>query len=83
MNTYNWIELLLVPITSIVTWGATRGKRRNDALKDMQETMDMLVSKNAELCEEIVKLRQENAELKAEIMAMKAEINRRSDEAEA
>ena len=52
-------------------------------MKDMQETMDMLVSKNAELCEEIVKLRQENAELKAEIMAMKAEINRRSDEAEA
>lgn len=46
MDIYHILEPLLVPITSLVTWLATRGKRRNDAIGELQATVDMLVQKN-------------------------------------
>ncbi len=75
MNAYEWITTALVPITNIVTWFAARRKRRNDAITQMQATIDMLVLKNNELVEEVTKLRIENVELKSKICDMESTIN--------
>ena len=57
--------------------------RRNDTIKALQTTVDMLVQKNTELYDEIMRLRQENDTLRDqgierdnEIESLKAEIER-------
>ncbi|MCQ2383565.1 MAG: hypothetical protein MJZ96_01610 [Paludibacteraceae bacterium] len=62
-------------ITGVVGWFASSRKRRNDALSEMQESIDLLAQKNNDLIEEITKLRIENSSLKAEIEALRAEVN--------
>jgi hypothetical protein len=83
MTTYEWITTSLVPITGIVSWIAGSRMRRNDTIKALQTTVDMLVQKNTELYEEIMRLRQENDTLRDqgikrdnEIESLKAEIER-------
>lgn len=74
MNIYNWIELLLVPITSLVTWLLSARSRRNTAIGELQETINLLAEKNNDLYEEVVKLRAENATFRALIEKQNAEI---------
>ena len=81
MTTYEWITTLLVPVTGVVSWLAGARMRRNESIKALQTTIDMLNERNRELYEEQVKLRDENTELKAmlssnrkEIESLKAEI---------
>ena len=69
-------------VTGVVGWFASGLKRRNDALHEMQESIDMLSAKNAELIEEIIRLREENSGLKAEIAAMRAELEVMKNERE-
>ena len=83
MTTYEWITTFLVPVTGIVSWIAGSRVRRNDTLKAMQTTVDLLVQKNRELYEELLRLRQENDALRDqgikrdnEIESLKAEIER-------
>lgn len=83
MTTYEWITTFLVPITGIVSWIAGSRMRRNDTLKAMQTTVDLLVQKNRELYEELLRLRQENDLLRDqgikrdnEIETLKNEIER-------
>lgn len=83
MTTYEWITTFLVPITGIVSWIAGSRLRRNDTLKAMQTTVDLLVQKNRELYEELLRLRQENDMLRDqgikrdnEIETLKNEIER-------
>ena len=75
---YAWVSLLLVPVTSaitwFVTWKTTKNKRQNDAISNLQSTVNMLLEENAKLYKEtlenraeIVKVRQENAGLKAQL----------------
>ena len=62
----------LVPIlTAAAGWLAGKRKRRNDALKSMQDSIDILSTENKRLIEdlttvnrEVVALRRENGELK-------------------
>lgn len=63
-DAYGWISLFLVPVTGIVSWLAARRTRNNSTLQQLQQTIDMLVKKNAELYEQLVEVRNENAELK-------------------
>lgn len=83
MTTYEWITTFLVPVTGIVSWLAGSRLRRNDTLKAMQTTVDLLVQKNRELYEELLRLRQENDMLRDkgikrdnEIEMLKTEIER-------
>lgn len=83
MTTYEWITTFLVPVTGIVSWLAGARMRRNESIKALQTTIDMLNERNRELYEAQVKLRDENSELKAmlssnrhEIEGLKAEIER-------
>lgn len=56
------ISIALTPISSIVTWVVARRARNNDMLQKMQKTIDLLVEKNRELYEEVVRLRDKLAE---------------------
>ncbi len=83
MTTYEWITTFLVPVTGIVSWLAGARMRRSDTLKAMQTTVDLLVQKNRELYEELLRLRQENDMLRDqgikrdnEIETLKTEIER-------
>lgn len=51
---YMWVSLLLVPISSVISWFVGRRQRNNDTIQKMQETIDMLVQKNSELYAKIV-----------------------------
>ena len=56
------ISIALTTISSIVTWIVARRARNNDMLQKMQKTIDLLVEKNRELYEEVVRLRDKLAE---------------------
>ena len=51
---YMWVSLLLVPISSVISWFVGRRQRNNDTIQKMQGTIDMLVQKNSELYAKIV-----------------------------
>ena len=65
----------LVPlVTAAAGWLAGSRKRRNDALKSMQDSIDILSKENKHLIEEltavnreVVALRKENGELKTSV----------------
>ena len=73
--TISLITDCLVPmITAAAGWLAGKRKRRNDFLKNMQESIDILSLENKRLIEdltivnrEVVALRKENGELKTSI----------------
>ena len=72
----NFITLLgyiLTPIAAVVTWLASRKKQRNDFLKDMQASIDLLADENKKLMAEIIAVRGENKNLMIEIIAVKSE----------
>lgn len=56
------ISIALTPISSVVAWVVARRARNNDMLQKMQRTIDLLVEKNRELYEEVVRLRDKLAE---------------------
>ncbi len=74
-QTISIITDCLVPlITAAAGWLAGKRKRRNDFLKNMQESIDILSLENKRLIEdlttvnrEVVALRKENGELKTSI----------------
>lgn len=74
MDIYHIIELLLIPLTSIVTWLATRRKRRNDAICELQDTIDMLVLKNGTIYKELLETRKELIETRKELADARVKI---------
>ena len=74
-TTISIITDCLVPmITAAAGWLAGKRKRRNDALKSMQDSIDILSMENKRLIEdlttvnrEVVALRRENGELKTSV----------------
>ena len=67
-------ECLVPMITAAAGWLAGKRKRRNDFLKNMQESIDILSLENKRLIEdlttvnrEVVALRKENGELKTSV----------------
>ncbi len=73
----DWLELLniLIPVvTGAVGWIVGTRKRKNDFLHEMQDSIDMLSSKNKELLEELVSMRKENAKLHGEIDMITTEL---------
>ena len=72
----------LVPmITAAAGWLAGSRKRRNDALKSMQDSIDILSTENKRLIEdlttvnrEVVALRRENGELKTEVQDLRKQM---------
>lgn len=75
MTTYEWITTFMVPVTGVISWLAGARMRRNENLRTLQTTIDLLVEKNKELYEEILRLRQENDTLRDEGVKRDNEIN--------
>lgn len=81
------MDLALPVITGVAGWWTGRRKQKNDFLSDLQSSIDLLSSRNAELVERVttlnstvIGLKAENASLKAEIKAVREENQQMSDE---
>lgn len=68
------IGYLIAPATGAVSWIASSRMRRNDAINRLQQTVDALVAKNADLTQMVINLRSENAALQQGQTEMKREL---------
>jgi len=60
------VNILIPCVTGIAGWFVGRKKQRNDFLKELQESVDLLAQKNKLQMEEILKLRDEVVILRSE-----------------
>lgn len=75
METLTFIGTYIIPLfTAVVGWIVGSNKRKNDFLKDLQASINLLSAENKRLLEEItnanaeiVAVRKENEELKASV----------------
>ena len=88
MEALTFIGAYIVPLfTAAVGWIVGSRKRRNDFLKDLQASIDLLSSENRKLLaditsvnSEIVAVRKENEELKASVDRLCTENSQLKDE---
>ena len=73
---------ILAPITAVVTYYASRKKRENDFLSNLQSSIDLLTTKNKDLYAEMIAMREENLHLRTEITAIRADNKRLREEVE-
>lgn len=67
------VEQVATPvITAVIGFFTGHRKRRNDSLKDLQASIDLLTSKNVELIDETIKLRSQIVDLREENLELKA-----------
>ena len=59
MTLYEWITTALVPLTGIVSWLAATRLRKNNALGQLQETINMLVGENKNVYQVLADTREE------------------------
>ena len=88
METLAFIGTYIIPLfTAAVGWIVGSRKRKNDFLKDLQASIDLLSSENRKLLaditsvnSEIVAVRKENEELKASVDRLCTENSQLKDE---
>ena len=59
MSLYEWITTALVPLTGIVSWLAATRLRKNNALGQLQDTINMLVGENKNVYQVLADTREE------------------------
>lgn len=74
MTTYEWVTTALIPVSSVVSWAAGSRMRRNDTIRAMQTTIDMLAEKNNQLYTENQELKKEVSDLRTDGIRRDAEI---------
>lgn len=88
METLTFIGTYIIPLfTATIGWIVGSRKRKNDFLKDLQASIDLLSSENRKLLaditavnSEIVAVRKENEELKASVDRLCTENSQLKDE---
>ncbi len=88
METLTFIGTYIIPLfTAAIGWLVGSRKRKNDFLKDLQASIDLLSSENRKLLAdimavnaEIVAVRKENEELKASVDRLCTENSQLKDE---
>ncbi len=88
METLTFIGNYIIPLfTAVVGWIVGSRKRKNDFLKDLQASINLLSAENKRLLEEItnanaeiVAVRKENEELKASVDRLCTENSQLKDE---
>ena len=88
METLTFIGTYIIPLfTAVVGWLVGSRKRKNDFLKDLQASINLLSAENKRLLEEItnanaeiVAVRKENEELKASVDRLCTENSQLKDE---
>ncbi len=88
METLTFIGTYIIPLfTAVVGWIVGSRKRKNDFLKDLQASINLLSAENKRLLEEItnanaeiVAVRKENEELKVSVDRLCSENSQLKDE---
>lgn len=88
METLTFIGTYIIPLfTAAIGWAVGSRKRKNDFLKDLQASINLLSAENKRLLEEItnanaeiVAVRKENEELKASVDRLCTENSQLRDE---
>ena len=68
------LNIIFPPVCAAIGWLAGSQKRKNDFLRDLQNSVNMLTDENARLLKELIAMRNENATLIANQDQMKIEI---------
>lgn len=61
------VSVAATPLAAVLSYFAGKKKRQNDFLQDLQTSIDMLAKKNAELLDELVKVKEQNVQLKVSV----------------
>ena len=69
-------------LSGLFTWLASRRKRNNDMLRELQSSINMLSEENRKILQENVQLRRENADLKSNQEEMIIRLSRLTKEVE-
>jgi predicted RNase H-like nuclease (RuvC/YqgF family) len=65
------LPYLVSAITGAAGWFGGQKKQKNDFLRDLQESINLLSDENKKLMQEVISLRKENIDLRGEV----AELN--------
>ena len=61
------INVLTTPLAGVIGWLVGRKKQKNDFLKDLQDSINLLSEENKKLMKEVIGLRKENIALRTEV----------------
>ncbi|MCL1867753.1 MAG: hypothetical protein FWF72_02225 [Paludibacter sp.] len=75
MNFDSILNIIIPFATAVAGFFTGKRKQKNDFLKDLQASVNMLVAKNKEQVKEIIELRDENANLEQQISRLQNEID--------
>lgn len=73
MDWIGLITILIGPLGGVVGWFAGSLKRKNDAIGDMQATIDLLAKTNSTLMEEILMIKRQNSKLIIQVESLRLE----------
>ena len=67
MTTFEWISMLLAPVTGVASWLAATRLRQNRTIREMQQTIFNLVEENKRVYAELTEARKEIVGLSAQL----------------
>jgi hypothetical protein len=67
MTTFEWISMLLAPVTGVASWLAATRLRQNRTIREMQQTIFNLVEENKRVYSELTEARKEIVGLSAQV----------------
>ena len=73
MTTFEWISMLLAPVTGVASWLAATRLRQNRTIREMQQTIFNLVEENKRVFAELTEARKEIVGLSAQVAQLTLE----------
>jgi hypothetical protein len=73
MTTFEWISMLLAPVTGAASWLAATRLRQNRTIREMQQTILNLVEENKRVYSELTEARREIVGLSAQVAQLTIE----------
>ena len=73
MTTFEWISMLLAPVTGVASWLAATRLRQNRTIREMQQTIFNLVEENKRVYAELTEARKEIVGLSAQVAPLTLE----------
>ena len=73
MTTFEWISMLLAPVTGVASWLAATRLHQNRTIREMQQTIFNLVEENKRVYAELTEARKEIVGLSAQVAQLTLE----------
>ena len=73
MTTFEWISMLLAPVTGVASWLAATRLRQYRTIREMQQTIFNLVEENKRVYAELTEARKEIVGLSAQVAQLTLE----------